>query len=240
MHGRFVIVSGSLIPLKAGDALIEQLAARTVGVDVGGTFTDFVFVHPNGRMTVRKYPSTPADPSRSVLEGLQAARAEGLLASRFVLSHGTTVATNALLERRGAKTALITTRGFRDVLEIGRQARSSLYAFHPSRPVPLLPREQRMEVTERLDWQGRVITALDEAEAAELLKSSQIRASNRSLSASFSPTSMRSMSGKWGKWRRNGDSPCLSLPKSRRNLVSLNAPVLPSPTLLLCRSCRAI
>ena len=145
-----------------------RTAAELVGVDVGGTFTDFVFIDPMGKVVVQKRASTPADPSLGILQGLRKAQEDGLLADRFTLIHGTTVATNALLERRGARTALITTAGFRDVLEIGRQTRDALYTFHPTRTPPLLPQEMRFEVGERIDWRGDVIAPLD-APAAEAL-----------------------------------------------------------------------
>ena len=94
-----------------------------VGVDTGGTFTDFVFVR-DGRLEVFKVASTPADPSRAIVAGLQTvAELSGVPLQSLEVVHGTTVGTNALLERRGARTALITTRGFEDVLTIGRQAR---------------------------------------------------------------------------------------------------------------------
>lgn len=147
-----------------------QSAAEIVGVDVGGTFTDFVFLRRNGEVVVRKWASTPDDPSRSILQGLRAAQEEGVLAASFTLIHGTTVATNALLERRGARTALITTEGFRDVLEIGRQTRDHLYALHPTRTPPLLSAEDRYEVRERIDWRGEVLTPLDEPTVAALLE----------------------------------------------------------------------
>lgn len=143
--------------------------AEIAGVDVGGTFTDFVLVGTDGRITVRKHPSTPHDPSESVLNGLQAARTEEILGEGFALIHGTTVATNGLLERRGAKTALLTTSGFRDILLISRQARANLYAFHPTRPAPLLPREHCFEITERTDWQGEILLPLNKEEAAARL-----------------------------------------------------------------------
>jgi len=143
--------------------------ADIVGADVGGTFTDFVFISPDGQLSVRKRASTPHDPAESVREGIREALAAGQTRPGFALVHGTTVATNALLERRGARTVLITTEGFRDVLEIGRQARSELYSLHPSRPAPLLPRESRYELKERVDWRGEVVTPLDEAQAAALL-----------------------------------------------------------------------
>jgi len=141
-----------------------------VGIDVGGTFTDFIFLAPNGLVEVRKRPTTPRDHSLCVLEGLKAAQMEGLIGTDFELSHGTTVATNALLERRGVDTALITTRGFRDVLEIGRQARQSIYSLDPGRPAPLLPQNRRYEVSERIDWQGAVIQPLAEDELRSICK----------------------------------------------------------------------
>jgi len=146
---------------------VEQ--GNIVGADVGGTFTDFVLIGSDGHIRVRKRASTPRDPAQSVREGIREALAAGQTRSGFALIHGTTVATNALLERRGARTALLMTEGFRDVLEIGRQARSDLYSLHPSRPVPLLPRESRYEVPERMDWRGEVVMPLDEARTAALL-----------------------------------------------------------------------
>lgn len=141
----------------------------SVGVDVGGTFTDFVILDPEGRLTVQKRASTPNDPSEGLIAGLRAARETGGIRPGFALAHGTTVATNALLERRGARTALLTTAGFRDVLEIGRQARDHLYTFHPTKPIPLLARDRRYELTERVDWLGEVLTPLKERDAEELL-----------------------------------------------------------------------
>jgi len=143
-----------------------------VGIDVGGTFTDFVFVE-DGRLSVYKRPSTPDDPARGVLEGLaevaSATRGSGFSLIPDEVVHGSTVATNAVIERKGARTALITTRGFRDVLVIGRQTRPRLYDLSPRRPPPLVPDELRLGVSERLDYRGRVLEALDAAEAESLL-----------------------------------------------------------------------
>jgi N-methylhydantoinase A len=132
-----------------------------VGVDIGGTFTDLV-LSDAGRLTIHKLLSTPDDPSRAMLAGLQAVTPGGLDALRQV-SHGSTVATNAILERKGAKTALITTKGFRDLLFIGRQNRPQLYALQPTLPPPLIRRELCFEVPERLDYTGAVLTPLDMA-----------------------------------------------------------------------------
>lgn len=128
------------------------------GIDTGGTFTDFVWLE-NGRLRVHKQLSTPADPSRAVLAGLDHLGAP----EQAAIVHGSTVATNALLERRGARTALITTEGFADVLAIGRQNRPDLYALVPQKPAPLVPRGRRFEVAERVTAQGEVLRPLDPA-----------------------------------------------------------------------------
>jgi N-methylhydantoinase A len=130
---------------------------RVVGVDTGGTFTDLILF--DGR-TVRahKVLSTPRDPARAVLRGL---REIGAADAQVV--HGSTVATNAFLERRGARVALVTTKGFEDLLEIGRQARGSLYDLFWSPPEPLVPRSRRYGVRERIGPDGRVLVPLDRA-----------------------------------------------------------------------------
>jgi N-methylhydantoinase A len=139
-----------------------------VGVDVGGTFTDLVTV-ADGRVTVDKTPSTPDAPERGVVDGLDAAAADGLaLPAIDFLAHGTTVATNAVLEGEWADTALITTAGFRDALEIGRQARPDIYDFQAEKPRPVVPRDRRFEAPERLDERGDVLDPLDEAAVRDL------------------------------------------------------------------------
>jgi N-methylhydantoinase A len=120
-----------------------------VGVDVGGTFTDLVALI-DGRMLTAKVPSTPDDQSEGVMRSLEVAEVD----SPDAFAHGMTVATNALLERRGARTALVTTEGFRDVIEIGRQARPSLYDLTAAPPAPLVPRELRFVVRERMGPEG--------------------------------------------------------------------------------------
>ena len=129
-----------------------------VGVDTGGTFTDLVMLGPDG-LRVHKIPSTPDDPSRSILQGLVdlgAWRAGGWTQRDTVLVHGTTVATNALLERKGARTALVTTAGFEDLLELGRQTRPSLYDFMQQKPPPLAPPELCFGLEERVLADGSV------------------------------------------------------------------------------------
>lgn len=133
-------------------------AARAIGVDTGGTFTDVV-VWRDGRQHAFKVPSTPDDPSRAVLDGLRRAGSGATTRVR----HGSTIATNALLERKGARVAFVTTKGFEDAIEIGRQDRPDIYALAPARPEPLVPADRRIGVDERLDERGRPVRALTEA-----------------------------------------------------------------------------
>ncbi|MGA2513688.1 MAG: hydantoinase/oxoprolinase family protein [Candidatus Limnocylindrales bacterium] len=133
-----------------------------VGVDTGGTFTDFVTLGPDG-MRVAKYLSTPADPAQAVLTGAEAMAIP--LAEVDLFGHGTTITTNAAIQRRGAPTGLITTRGFRDVLQIRRTTRGELYNFQWEPPVELVPRNWRREVTERTMASGVVLTPPDLEEA---------------------------------------------------------------------------
>ena len=128
---------------------------RVVGIDVGGTFTD-IAVLEDGKLTVHKLSSTPSDPSRGILQGVQET---GVTCAEFV--HGSTVATNALLEGKGSRTALVTTMGFEDVLEIGRQSRSELYNFEMDRAPALAPWELRFGLPERIDNTGNIIDDLN-------------------------------------------------------------------------------
>ena len=137
-------------------------AGARLGVDVGGTFTDVVIL-ADGRLITAKVPSTPSDQSVGVLAGVEAADFDAGQLDAF--AHGMTVATNALLERRGARVALVTTEGFRDVLEIGRQNRPSLYDLTRDRPPPLVPRDLRFTVRERMGPEGEIV-ALDEDDLA--------------------------------------------------------------------------
>jgi N-methylhydantoinase A len=137
-----------------------------LGIDVGGTFTDLVLLDSAGRVRIQKLLTSARDPSVAILQGIADLEA-GVEAT---VVHGATVATNALLERRGARTALITTEGFRDVLEIGRQARSDLYALEPTRPEPLVPARWRFELQERVDRTGQVLVALDPEALAGMLQ----------------------------------------------------------------------
>src|SRR5215468_1294138 len=133
-----------------------------LGVDVGGTFTDFFLRDVlTGEARSHKIASTPDDPSRAILEGLDALVPAGAL---DFLAHGTTVGTNALIQRRGGRVALITTAGFKDLLEIGRQTRPKIYDLKADHPKPLVPRERRFEVAERIGPDGKVIRPLGDAD----------------------------------------------------------------------------
>ncbi len=151
--------------------MVGQQPVR-VGIDIGGTFTDFViFYHSNGRLETFKLLSTPENPALSVLTGLEKIRSSlqgSGLPILLSIIHGSTVATNALLERKGAVTALINTCGFRDILAIGRQNRPSLYDFFANPPVPLVPDELRFEVEERIDRYGNVLIPLDDKQVQDL------------------------------------------------------------------------
>ena len=122
-----------------------------IGIDTGGTFTDFVLIR-EGRIKVFKELSTPQHPELAILSGLETAAAK----KPSEIIHGSTVATNALLERKGARTALVTTAGFEDVLVIGRQTRPELYDMLTSRPEPLIPKEWRIGLEERTLHDGKI------------------------------------------------------------------------------------
>ncbi len=151
------------------------MTSLRIGIDIGGTFTDFVVYDPSmQRIRTFKLLSTPRDPAEAVLQGLKRIQSESSSTVHGPRSttviHGSTVATNALLERKGAATALVTTRGFRDVLQIGRQNRPVLYDFFADPPPPLVPSELRFEVDERVDHEGNVLQALDDAEVEKLIE----------------------------------------------------------------------
>jgi N-methylhydantoinase A len=139
-----------------------------IGVDIGGTFTDIVALDGEGRLSLTKVPSTPKDLLQGIAAAVQRvlALAGGRPADVERFIHGTTVATNAILEQKGAVTAILTTEGFEDVLELGRQKRSRMYDLDmdPETPTFLAPRRRRIGIRERLDARGAVLTALDEAQ----------------------------------------------------------------------------
>lgn len=152
-----------------------------IGIDTGGTFTDFILMRA-GQWHTLKVPSTPSDPSVAIEQGIRILAAEKLL-----VAHGTTVGTNALLERKGAKTVLITTKGFEDVLQIGRQARQELYALEPSAGDELVSNQLRFGVTERINSKGEVIQKIDFAELEEIVKEiANLKPSSVAISLIFS------------------------------------------------------
>ena len=146
------------------------MARYRLGVDIGGTFTDIVVLADDGTLYSRKILSTPDDYARAIEEGIAALLPEiGIDAAAIgEFAHGTTVATNAIIERRGDRVALVTTKGFRDVLELGRFRSPRLYDLDFRKPEPLVERRFRFEVAERLDGQGRVVTPLDTAALGEI------------------------------------------------------------------------
>ncbi len=147
-----------------------------LGIDVGGTFTDLVSLDEAGRVTIAKAPSTPEDPSLGVVDGLKRLAealgigTERLLAETTRIVHGTTVATNALLQRRGPRTALLTTEGHRDILEMREGLKWDRYNLRLARPDPLVPRELRLPIAERLRADGGVEIPLDEASVERALR----------------------------------------------------------------------
>src|SRR5215831_14088557 len=134
-----------------------------LGVDIGGTFTD-VALEAGGRRYSTKILTTPEAPERAVLEGIGTVLREASLApgDLSIIIHGTTLATNAIIERKGAKTALLTTEGFRDTIEIRHENRFEQYDVNIDLPPPLVPRRRRFPVCERIDAGGRVLVPLDE------------------------------------------------------------------------------
>lgn len=139
-----------------------------IGIDIGGTFTDFVIINSqNQQIHTFKILSTPFDPAESVLTGLKQLGTTGY---EIHIVHGSTVATNALLERKGARTALVTTKGFKDVLQIGRQNRPELYNLEVKLPAPLVPSELRFEVDERVTADGDILKRITEETTAEVVR----------------------------------------------------------------------
>ncbi|MEJ2220488.1 MAG: hydantoinase/oxoprolinase family protein [Desulfobacterales bacterium] len=143
-----------------------------LGCDIGGTFTDFVLVDDEtGEFQINKCLTTPADPSDAVEEGIRGLleRVPGFMPKIDEIIHGTTLVINAIIERKGARTALITTRGFRDVLELGREMRYDAYDIFAEYPEPLVPRSLRKEVTERITADGRVVVKLNPDEVGRVV-----------------------------------------------------------------------
>src|ERR1700758_5463112 len=172
---------GSPLSFRSG-TLLWRMPRRPqplrIAIDTGGTFTDCVW-QERGCLRMLKVFSTPADPSQAIIEALRRIAKDketSAHAGELVLLHGTTVGTNTLLQRKGARTALVTTAGFEDAIEIGRQARPKLYDFFFDRIEPLVPRERRFGVNERVDSQGNILespTAKELMELAQCIRAKQ-------------------------------------------------------------------
>src|SRR4029453_15178696 len=157
----------------AGGSIMTLQQRWRIGFDIGGTFTDFILYDGEKRsVQLHKRLTTPHDPSEAALIGL-----EELVAMRGVtladvseIVHGPTLVTNVVIERKGAKLGLVTTGGFRDLLELGTEQRYDIYDLFLEFPKPLAPRDLRVEVSERIDRDGRVVTALDHNETRRVLR----------------------------------------------------------------------
>ena len=150
----------------------SRIGAGRVGIDTGGTFTDFVLLEPGGTVRVHKVRSVPSDPSEAIFAGLRELLGDAVgvgITHGTEITHGSTVATNAVLERKGAKIGLVTTAGFEDVLRIGRQTRAELYNFMVAKAEPLVGAERTFGVKERLAADGSVLEELQESEIAGLV-----------------------------------------------------------------------
>jgi N-methylhydantoinase A len=158
-----------------------EINSLRIGIDIGGTFTDFVIAGTNGELFTFKLPTTPDDPSKAVLSGLERIREyqngsknwnaslHSVVQANWQIIHGSTVATNALLERKGAKTAFVTSTGFKDIIQIGRQNRPELYDFHSEPIQPLVPPDLRFEVDERIDSRGSILVPVEEKQVDDLI-----------------------------------------------------------------------
>ncbi len=202
--------------------------AWRIGVDSGGTFTDVcLFDDATGAVAVWKVPSTPADPSQGIADGVTQGigRVGASPAAIGYFGHGTTVATNALIQHRGARTGLITTDGFRDLLEIGRQKRPDLYDIQVDKPPTLVSRDLRLEVPERVRHDGSVEIPLDAEAVRTAVRTLRAAASRRSRSASSTASSRRRMR-RWPRasWPRNFPTPSPPSPTTlRRSSASSSA-----------------
>ena len=152
--------------------MLNQLNEFRIGVDIGGTFTDIVAVNQkNGIQFNGKVLTTPKDPSKAVLSGVKnIIENNNIDPKKCRIIHGTTLVANALIERKGVKTALLTTKGFRDVLEIGREWRYDLFSLDLEMPSPIVPRQLRFEIEERINFKGEVIQSLDEIGLLKVVK----------------------------------------------------------------------
>jgi len=139
-----------------------------VATDIGGTFTDIVYVNPQGKISIAKSHTTPPNYEQGVINVMEKSGITSNEIEAFI--HGTTVIINALTERKGVKTALITTKGFRDILEIARGNRPDLFNILYQKPAPFIPRYLRQEVEERLNYKGEILTPLNIEQVKETIK----------------------------------------------------------------------
>jgi N-methylhydantoinase A len=153
----------------AGEEMTEYFR---VGTDIGGTFTDIVFAGSNGTLITKKVLSTPVDYSQAITHGIREVLTQEQIDANSVreVVHGTTIVTNTCIELTGAKVGLITTEGFRDVLEIARGRMPELYNLTWRKPVPLVPRYLRFEVAGRVGKKGEILQELDTAEARRVIE----------------------------------------------------------------------
>ncbi len=163
------------------------MAKLVIGIDTGGTFTDCVY-RAGGKLEVLKLRSTPEDPGRAILEAITTIASQ-TGADQLEIRHGTTVATNALLERKGARVAFVTTAGFEDTLAIGRQARPDLYDWNTHRPEPLALPDLCFGVRERIGPDGAVVCALDKKSLEDLAR--KIKASRRRVNRGLAAVLIR-------------------------------------------------
>src|SRR5437763_16259449 len=169
-----------------------------VGIDIGGTFTDVALIEEEtGRIAIAKVPTTPQDFAEGVTAGLQQGLGRYSIEPAAVplRSRATTVVTNALPEKKGARTGFVTTRGFRDVLELRRSSRADLYDLFQDPPAVLVPRRWRYEITERIDAQGNVVSPLEEADIDAVIAEIMDAGSTRSRCRVCSRPSMTCTNG---------------------------------------------
>jgi hypothetical protein len=205
-----------------------------LAIDIGGTFTDATLIDEDtGAVSIAKVLTTPADPSEGFMQAAERALAEGGVEPAEVtfVVHATTVATNAIIEGKIARSGFVTTDGFRDLLEIARQVRPTLYDTQFEKAAPLVPRDRAVVVRERLGPKGEVLRALEDDSVrggGDLRR----KESSRSPSASSTPTSTRSTRSGWGGSSRRScrASRFRSRPRSHRSSASTCGPRPPSST----------
>src|SRR5216117_1895414 len=219
-----------------------------IGIDVGGTFTDLAAVDETGRVVIAKCASTPRDQSEGLMEGLGLLAVEcgtdlvGLLKSTERIVHGTTVATNALLERKGAKVGLLTTEGHRDVIEMREGLKDDRYNVRMPPPVPLVPRARRLGVRERVVADGRVTVPLAARSLATALETPARAWPRAAIAATCSSCSLTAASPPSGNQRVSPPAPCSRDPRaasppaatprgcSRKAASSRSTWAVPAPT----------